>query len=122
MKNSYWFVFLLSLMFRQMVEKLRILFGSYCNISTCMLVSLISYWRPTPLIPVTVATRNARFAIFEFQNFTDTYLGKVTKFQFNCFSPIRVKSFKTQNVSLLFSNFSILYNMMLQTSQLTQAR
>ena len=28
----------------------------------------------------------ALFPIFEFQNFTDAYLGKVTKFQFNCFS------------------------------------
>ena len=49
-----------------------------------LLISLIFYWRPTPLKFVT--TRNALFPIFEFQNFTDTYLGKVTKFQFNCFS------------------------------------
>ena len=50
------------------------------------MISLIFYWRPTPLKSVTMATRNALFPIFEFQNFTNTYLGKVTKFQFNCFS------------------------------------
>ena len=35
---------------------------------------------------VTMATRNALFPIFEFQNFTNTYFRKVSKFQFNCFS------------------------------------
>ena len=48
------------------------------------LISLIFYGRPAPLTSVTMATRNALFPIFEFQNFTDTYFGKVTKFQFNC--------------------------------------
>ena len=33
-----------------------------------------------------MATRNALFSIFEFQNFTDAHWGKVTKFQFNFFS------------------------------------
>ena len=42
--------------------------------------------RPTPFKSVTMATRNTIFPILEFQNFTDTYLGKVTKFQLNCFS------------------------------------
>ena len=51
-----------------------------------LLISLIFYWRPTPLKSVTMATINALFPIFEFQNFTNTYLGKVTKLQFNYFS------------------------------------
>ena len=51
-----------------------------------LLIPLLFYWRPTPLKSVTMATRNVLFPIFEFQNFTDTYLGKVTKFEFNCFS------------------------------------
>ena len=50
------------------------------------MISLIFYGRPTPLKSVTMATRNTLFLIFEFQNFTNTYLRKVTKFQFNCFS------------------------------------
>ena len=33
-----------------------------------------------------MGTKNALFPIFEFQNFTYTYMGKVTKFQFNCLS------------------------------------
>ena len=33
-----------------------------------------------------MATRNALFPIFELQKFPNTYLGKVTKFQFNSFS------------------------------------
>ena len=44
-----------------------------------------AHFLPTPFKSVTLATRNALFTSFEFQNFTDTYLGKVTKFQFNCF-------------------------------------
>ena len=48
-----------------------------------LLISLMFYWRPTPLKSVTMATRNALFPIFGFQNLTDTYLGK---FQFNCVS------------------------------------
>ena len=51
-----------------------------------LMISLIFYGQPTPLKSFTMATGNALFPIFEFQNFTDTYLGKVTKFQFNCFS------------------------------------
>ena len=31
LKNSHWFVFLLPLFFRQIVEKLCVLFGLYCN-------------------------------------------------------------------------------------------
>ena len=51
-----------------------------------LMISYILYRRPTPLKSVTMAIRNSLFPIFEFQNFTNTYLGKVTKFQFNCFS------------------------------------
>ena len=50
------------------------------------MISFIFYRRPPPLKSVTMATRNALFPIFKFQTFTHTYLGKVTKFQFNCFS------------------------------------
>ena len=44
-----------------------------------LLIALIFYWRPTSLKSVTMATRNAPFSYFEFQNVTDKYLGKVTK-------------------------------------------
>ena len=47
--------------------------------------SLIFCGRPTPLKSVAMATRDTT-SNFEFQNFTNAYLGKVTKFQFNCFS------------------------------------
>ena len=50
------------------------------------MISFIFYRRPPPLKFVTMATRNALFSIFKFQKFTNTYLGKVTKFQLNCFS------------------------------------
>ena len=50
------------------------------------MISFIFYRRPPPPKSVTMATRNALSAIFKFQKFTDTNLGKVTKFQFNCFS------------------------------------
>ena len=50
-----------------------------------------------------MATRNALSPSFEVLNFTDTYLGKLTKFQFNCFrslgacrSPIRIKNLCTK--------------------------
>ena len=33
-----------------------------------------------------MATKNALFPIFEYENFTNTHFRKVTKFQFNCFS------------------------------------
>ena len=56
------------------------------NFSPQLLLSLIFYWRPTPLKSVIMATRNALFPIFEFRNFTDTYLGKLAMFQVNCFS------------------------------------
>ena len=56
------------------------------NFLSHLMISFISYRRPPPLKSVTMATRNALFPIFKFQKFTDTYLGKVTKFQFNCFS------------------------------------
>ena len=75
-----------------------------------------------------MATRNALFPIFKFQNFTDTYLAKVTKFQFNCFSrldaafkkpeggvmhppnPIRVNKImkKNQNQNLNYQDISFL--------------
>ena len=42
--------------------------------------------RPSPLKPITMATRNALFPIFELQKFPNTYLGKVTKFRFNSLS------------------------------------
>ena len=73
-----------------------------------LMISLISYGRPTPFKSVTMATRNALFPILKF-HFTDTYLGKVTKFQFNCFSrlgaPIRLglRSLFTINVNGHFS-------------------
>ena len=60
-----------------------------------LLISLIFYWRPTPLKSVTMAIRNALFPIFEFQNFTDTYLGKVTKFQLICFGRLGAASEKS---------------------------
>ena len=50
------------------------------------MISFIFYRRPPPLKSGTMATRNALFPIFKFQKFTNTYLGKVTKFQFNWFS------------------------------------
>ena len=34
-ETLHWFVFLLPLFFRQMVEKLLVLFGSHCNIPAC---------------------------------------------------------------------------------------
>ena len=43
-----------------------------------LMILLTFYGRPTPLM----ATGNALFLIFGFQNFTNTYFGKVTKFQF----------------------------------------
>ena len=51
-----------------------------------LMISLIFYRRPPPLIPVTMAPRSALFPIFELQKFPNTYLGTVTKFQFNSFS------------------------------------
>ena len=51
-----------------------------------LMISLMFFWRPTPLKSVTMATRNALFPIFEFQNFPNIYSGKVTKFELNCFS------------------------------------
>ena len=50
------------------------------------MISLIFYRRPLPLKPVTMATKNALFPIFELQKCPNTYLGKLTKFQFNSFS------------------------------------
>ena len=47
-----------------------------------------SLQQPPPLKPVTMATRNALFPIFELQKFPNTYLRKVTKFQFNSFSSL----------------------------------
>ena len=37
------------------------------------------YWRPTPFKSVTMTTKNALFPTFEFQSFTNAYLGKVAK-------------------------------------------
>ena len=54
------------------------------------MISLIFYGRPTSLKSVTMATKNALFSLFEFQHFTNTCLGKVTKFQCNCFSHLGV--------------------------------
>ena len=51
-----------------------------------LMISLIFYGRPTPLKSVTMATRNALFPNSEFQKFTNTYLGEVTKFQLYCIS------------------------------------
>ena len=56
------------------------------NFLSHLMISFIFYRRPHPLKSVTMATKNALFPIFKFQKFTDTYLGKVTKFQFNCLS------------------------------------
>ena len=50
------------------------------------LISIIFYRQPINLKSVTMAPGNAVFPIYEFQNFTYTYLGKVIKFQLNCFS------------------------------------
>ena len=55
------------------------------NFLSHLMISLIFY-RRSPLKPVTMATRNALFPIFELQKSPNTYLGKVTKFQFNSFS------------------------------------
>ena len=55
-----------------------------------LMISLIVYGRLTSLKSVTMATRNALLLIFELQNFTNTYLGKVTKFQFNYLSRLGV--------------------------------
>ena len=52
------------------------------NFLSHLMISFIFYRRPPPLKSVTMATRNALFPIFKFQKFTNTYLGKVTKFQF----------------------------------------
>ena len=51
-----------------------------------LMISLSFYRRPSPLKSVTMATSNALFPMFELQKFLNTYLGKVTKFQFNSFS------------------------------------
>ena len=91
------------------------------NFLSHLMISLIFYRRPPPLKSVTMATRNALFPIFKFQKFTDTYLGKVAKFQFNCLShfgaafkkpecrllppppsPIRVKFYDAENVEFKF--------------------
>ena len=56
------------------------------NFLSHLMISFIFYKRPPPLKSVTMATRNALFPIFKFHKFTNRYLGKVTKFQFNCFS------------------------------------
>ena len=48
------------------------------NFLSHLMISLIFYGRPTPLETVTTATRNALLSIFEFQNFTNTYSGKVS--------------------------------------------
>ena len=50
------------------------------------MISPFFYRRPLPLKSVTMATKNALFPIFRFQKFTNTYLGKMTRFQFNGFS------------------------------------
>ena len=55
------------------------------NFLSHLMISIIFYRRPPPLKSVTMATRNALFPIFELQKFPNTYLGKVTKFQFNSF-------------------------------------
>ena len=57
-----------------------------------LVISLIYDERPTSLKSITMATRNTLFPIFEFQNFTNTYLGKVTKFHLNCFSHLGLSS------------------------------
>ena len=56
------------------------------NFLSHLMISLIFNRRPSPLKPVTMATRNALFPIFELQKFPNTYMGKLTKFQFNGFS------------------------------------
>ena len=56
------------------------------NFLSHLTISFIFYRRPPPLKSVTMATRNALFPIFKFQKFTNTYLGKVTKLEFNSFS------------------------------------
>ena len=57
------------------------------------------YGRPTPLKSVTMATKNTLLPIFDFQNFTNTYLGKVIKFQFNCFSRLGAAFKKPEGVA-----------------------
>ena len=56
------------------------------NFLSHFMIFLIFYGGPTLLKSVTMATKNTLFPIFEFRKFTNTYLGKVTKFQRNCFS------------------------------------
>ena len=55
-------------------------------LTSSLMISFIFYRRPPPLKSVTMATRKALFPIFKFQKFTNTYFGKVTKFQLNCFN------------------------------------
>ena len=48
---------------------------------------------------VAIATRNGLFSIFELQNFTNTHLGKVIKFQFNCFNCLGAEFRKIKGAS-----------------------
>ena len=58
------------------------------NFLSHLMISFIYYRRPPLLKSGIMETRNALFPIYKFQKFTNTYLGKVTKFEFefNCFS------------------------------------
>ena len=55
---------------------------NYFSFLSHLMISVIFYRRTPPLKSVTMATRNVLFPIFELQRFSNTYLGKVTKFQF----------------------------------------
>ena len=64
-----------------------------------LMILLTFYGRPTPLKSVTIAARKALFLIFEFQNFTATLLGNVTKFQGNFFSRLDAAFKKPEGVA-----------------------
>ena len=72
------------------------------NFLSHLMISFIFYSRFPPFKSVTMATRNALFPIFKFQKFTNTYLGKVTKFEFNCFSRLGLFHFIILNLPMQF--------------------
>ena len=73
-------------LFHSKMRKLSFKNENSFNFLSHLMISFIFYRRPPPFKSVTMATRNALFPTFKFQKFTNTYLGKVTKFQFDCFS------------------------------------
>ena len=58
------------------------------------------YGRPGPIKSAITKTRKSLFLLFEFQNFTNTYLEKVTKFKFNSFSRLGAALKKPEGLTL----------------------